>query len=367
MIFKKDELLFCLDVVKKALPTKAALPVLENIYFKCADGVAQFTAFNLEMEITCRMDHEDAPGIELLLPPAIVDVVRHLPGRSVAIDIDTDVKDIRISSGEASYNLHGANAAEYPKLEVTDDAITILVSGEELKRALKQVVFAASTDIGRPVFTGVLFAFEESTLVVIASDTYRVAMADVQIPNCPIKEKLLIPAKTIKELIKLPIDDDQQISLSVCRSQVTFNLGDIMLTAKTLDEKFPVLNDIIPSDYKTRLEIPRQEFGDAVTRAALLATGENRAISFEVNGSGLSISVNSEMGAMKEPLSVDSEGEELSIYLNAKFLLEMIKTVGYEKVAAEFNGPNGPVIFRPADDNGYLYLVLPIKMQEAGE
>ena len=57
------------------------------------------------------------------------------------------------------------------------------------------------------------------------------------------------------------------------------------------------------------------------------------------------------------------EGEEIDVYLNVRFLLDALKVIQEDTVEIHFAGPEAPVIMRGQGDEGYLYLVLPIKRE----
>lgn len=367
MYFKKEDLLSCLGIIEKALPIKTTpVPLIDNIYFNCLKDEVLFSATNLEMEITCRLPYHNQQSFKLLLPPRIIDIIRYLPDQNVEMIFDLERFSIEIRSGGSIYCLHGADPAEYPVSTFTEAEQTcpqITLSG--FKQALRQVVFASSTEEGRPVFTGLLFSFEPRGITITASDTYRVAISNIPVSDHKVDfEPVLIPARSMRELIKILNDDDQQVAIGFHKDQVIFDFQEIKVVTKVLDEKFPDISGIIPPGFKTRLEFNCRLFEETVNRASLLAEGLNKPICFSYRGneSSLQVTSSSQAGKMEEDLEVKAEGEEFQVYLNSRFLLEMMKSIDCEMLSAEFNGQSGPVIFRPMEENQYLYLVLPIKI-----
>ena len=366
MIFDKRELLTCLEVIEKALPVRSPVSVINNIFLNCQEEKVLFSATNLELEIKYTLPHPGQNKFKVLLPPRIVDIIRYLPDQQVKISCDLERHGINITSGPASYSLYGADAAEYPVSSLsTEESTYVDISQARLKQALRQVVFASSNEEGRPVFTGLLFTFDETGVTITGSDTYRVALLKMSVSGIlSTPQQVLIPARTIRELVKILNDVEQTVRIGFHKNQVSFDFQQVNVVAKVLDEKFPDITGIIPSDYKTRVQLPREQFEETVTRASLLAEGINRAVCLSLNGSNLQVSTSSQVGKMEEGQAVEAEGEDFKIYLNSRFLLEMMRAVDYKLFRAEFNGTNGPVIFRPGEEEeeNYLYLVLPIKM-----
>ncbi|HHX87554.1 MAG TPA: DNA polymerase III subunit beta [Firmicutes bacterium] len=363
LIFKKEELSKILGVIEKALPVRSPVPIVNNIYFHCQEEEVFFSATNLELEIRYTLPYESKHNFKLLLPPKLVEVIRYLPAQDVEISYDLERYRIDIACGPANYHLYGADPAEYPLTEhVTVEHSYTTINQAQLKQALRQVVFASSNEEGRPVFTGLLFSFEQQGITITASDTYRLAISSLTAPSSSDPQQLLIPARSIQELIKVLNDDDQPVTIGFQENQVVFKFEGITFITKVLDERFPDISGIIPTNYRTRVKLPRQTLEETVTRASLLSEGVNKAICLSLEGSNLKVKGSSEIGEMEESFTVQSEGEEFEIYVNSRFLMDMIKSVDCEQLSTEINGKNGPIIFRPVEDVHYLYLVLPIKM-----
>ena len=367
MKLKKDEIMSCLGVIEKALPVRSPIPIINNIYFHCREKDLLFSATNAELEISCVLNCPGERNFKLLLPPKIIDITRYLPEQNVDITFDVENHAIDISSGQINCSLYGADPAEYPTpIDVLPEYEYITIDQATLKQALRQVVFATSIEEGRPVFTGLLFIFDRSEITIIASDTYRIAQANIPVPGNSLAspQQLLIPARSIKELIKILGDEEEPVTIGIHKNLVIFHFAGVNMVCKVLDEKFPDITGVIPPSFQSRLEIPRKELEETVTRVSLLAEGINKAVCFSSSDSRLQVSASSQVGRMEDSLVVKTEGEDFEIYLNSRFLLEMIKSVDYEMFSVEFNGQNGPVIFKPKGKSDYLYLVLPIKMTQ---
>ena len=49
------------------------------------------------------------------------------------------------------------------------------------------------------------------------------------------------------------------------------------------------------------------------------------------------------------------------ILFNAKYLLDAFKTMDFDDLDVKLGGPLSPAIFRPLNDESYLYLLLPLR------
>ncbi len=361
---KKEELNRCLDTVEKALPIRSTIPVIENILLETNGTELTFTSTNLELDIRVKIPYGGGSIGKILLPSKIVDIVRYLPAVDLEMNINWENFRIDLTSGQAKYNLFGADPVDYPMV-LSDKSGNKVFTLEQslLKNVLKSVVFAASTDESRPAFNGVLFHFKNNGLTLNASDTYRLVVKDVVNENWLSEEqRYLIPAKALRELLKI-IDEDGQVTIFPQQKQVVFNLGNVYFATRVLEEKYPDVSGVIPIEYKTRIFIERKLLEDTVGRAALLAEGLNQAVHFLVQDNCLEVKVSSQVGRMEEVLQSKQEGEAVDIFVNSRFVIDILKVIESKEVMIDFHGKTGPLVFRIPGDERYLYLVLPIKME----
>ncbi len=362
---KKEVLSRCLNIAAKALPPHSTIPVLENILFESCDGKLTFTTTNLELEIKVALPYSDTETGKILLPRKTVDIIHHLPAPDVEMNINLESLRFDLNSGPTKFNLYGADAGEYPIIEAilpAKDAVSI--NRLLMKQVLKTVVFAASTDDSRPAFNGVLFLFKEKGITLISSDTYRLVVKKISDERWDFEEKkYLVPARSLRELLKILDEESSEVTIFPHQKQVAFNLGPVYFATRVLEEKYPDVSGVIPARRTTRLIVERKLMDETIGRAALLAEGVNQPVQLSAGNNQLSVRVSSQVGRMEEILPVHQEGEEIEIYVNSRFIADILKVVDLKEIIIDFHGKNGPIIFRMIDDETYLYLVLPIKME----
>ena len=359
-----NQLTGCLEIVEKALPVRSTIPVINNILLEISQNKLIFSSTNLEMFIKVHLDHESSENGKILLPPKIVDIMRSLPPNEVNIDINFDNYNINIYCGSANFNLYGSNPEDYP---VSFDSQINEVSGftinkKALKKILRMIVFAASNEETRPAFNGIFFSFKENILSLTSSDTYRLAYKEVKDDAWLFEEdRCLVPARSLRELLRILDDTDGDIKMFHHSNLITFQFNGIYFASRLLEEKYPDVSGVIPGEYKTRIVIDRKKLEDTINRAALLAEGKNQAVNILIREKQFEATVMSPEGSMEEKIPVEREGEDLDLFVNSRFLLDILKIIDDQKIFIDFHGEGGPVIFRLLNDNSYLYLVLPIK------
>ncbi len=361
---KTEELRNCLETVEKALPSRSTMPVISNILLDINHKQLTFSATNLEMFIKTRLDHHSDKTGKILLPPKLVDIIRYFPTEEVKLDINMDNYRLHISGGSSNFQLYGADPEDYPSNfdDVADQGQEITIDQSVFRNMLKSVIFAASNEETRPAFNGILFDLQEGYLSLTASDTYRLAIKETRDESWSIEEILsLVPARSMRELLRLIGGQHANIKISRKASIIAFQVKEVFFATRLLEEKFPDVSGVIPKEYKTRVIVDKIMFEETVNRASLLAEGKNQAINLIISNEKLDIKVSGQQGSMEDSLPVDVEGEEIDVFANTRFVLDVLKIIDDKKIIIDFHGPGGPIIFRIVDDQSYLYLVLPIK------
>ena len=76
------------------------------------------------------------------------------------------------------------------------------------------------------------------------------------------------------------------------------------------------------------------------------------------------ISCTSQVGDAKEEVLVETEGKELEIGFNPKYLLDALKVIEDDDVYMDFGTNISPCVIRPVGEDKYTYMVLPVRLKE---
>ena len=333
-----------LRIIKPALPSRNSVQVLNNILLK--GGVV--TACNLELMISAPVDSK----LEALLPPKIIEIAEAVGD----FDMTLDGEKLNVSAGKRNFTLHVDTGAEdYPETFHIADRFGIEPAG--FIDGLASVVFAVSTEEHRPSFTGVLIEGGES-IKLTASDTYRLAQAEVTATTPEFR--ILVKPTILKELIRLKPD---KLEMGFTNSAVTFNADGVLLSARLLDEKYPDVTSIVPKQEDATTKVSPAVGGlsapllEAIRSALLMVDTKNRAVTVSVTDGLLTVKASGQVGNMQEEIAVNTEGDDIELYLNAGYIADVLK---YEGITIDFYGDGKPVVIRRPGYK-YLYLCLPIK------
>jgi DNA polymerase III subunit beta len=354
----------CLDIVEKTLPVRSTIPVINNILLEINEREMIFSATNLEMFVKVRTDYKCEEAGRILLPPKIIEIIRHFPTDNVKIGINWDTYRLDIYGGSAQFHLYGSDPEEYPlsyENQLNENG-GLKIDKKRFKKMLRSVVFAASNEETRPAFNGIYFLFSSNMVSLTASDTYRLAIKEGKDNNWDFEDnKCLVPARAMRELLRLLSDDSGDILLVNQKNLITFKFDQITFTSRLLEEKYPDVSGVIPKEYRTRITVQCSIMENIINRAALLAEGKNQAVNIVVKNQNLEVRVSAQEGSMEESISVEQKGEDIDLFVNSRFILDVLKIIEDQNLIIDFHGEGGPLVFRLVDDTSYLYLVLPIK------
>jgi len=360
----KENLLFGVSAVQKAVSTKSTLPILTCIRIEAKNNVLYFTGTDLEIGIQCHIPVEVInEGIAIVPARHFSEIVRRLPDSTIDIQ-QLNEHELLIKYEESQLSIKTLSPSDFPNMPEVFGEKEIKIKADIFKQMIRQTIFAAGSDDGRPLFTGVLFEYEKDKLRLIATDTHRLALRQGMIEN-DIQEaaNCIIPAKILGELARLIHDDEEVCHIKITKNLVSFKIANILIISRLLEGQFPNYRQVIPNKYNLKVKSSNRKFQEAVERIALFTTmnDNSNTVHIKIENNNMVVSSKSEMGQGYEQFSIESEGENVSISFNAKYLLDAFKVMDAEIISVEFTGPLSPCIIRPAESENFICLLLPVR------
>lgn len=360
---ERDVLVDALSTAGRAVAGRSgALPVLGGIRLSVSADVLQVTGTDLDLTITVEAGVSGGSDGVVVAPGRLVtDIVRALePG---AVILESDDEELRIASGRSHFTVRTHPADEFPRLPApSGETVTLPASG--LADALKQVTRAASGEDSRPILTGVLMAAEEGGLRMVATDSYRLAVRDVEgLGVIPEGQKVLVPSRALNELMRLLGTDAGEITLRLGAHDATFGLADVSLTTRLIEGEFPNYRQLIPANYPNRLIVGREALLDAVRRVKLLARDATTPVRIALRPTGIELTViTTDWGTATEDVDAKYEGAEMTVAFNPNYLIDGVEAIAGEEVVLDTLDALKPATLRPTEGDDYLYLLMPVRV-----
>jgi DNA polymerase-3 subunit beta len=356
---EREELVARLGVVARALSTRGAVQVLAGILLRPGDGELELAATDMELSLrTALPARVEGEGALVVPGKLLVDIARLLPADEVVIEHRPDDGAVQITSGSYTSRLHVYAAEDFPRLPPVDVPLQA-VARESLLETIERVSRAASRDESRPVLTGILVRFEGTSLVMAATDSYRMAVKETELAEPGPELDAIIPARALGELARIAAGE--HIQLGVQENHVVFGTGDAWLTTRRIDGQFPNYKQLRPEAFELELELPRDELLQVVRRAGVMVQ-RNSPLRLRFAEGELTVSAQSQdVGETRESLPAGYTGDPLEIGFNADFLREGLESVKGDQVKVQLINPLRPGLLS-ADGDDFWYLIMPIRL-----
>lgn len=348
------------------------LPILNNVLIKAEAGKIRLVATNLEIGVISAVRGKiEREGSFTVNSKIISDCINLLPNKKIGLEQKESALLVDCENYQAKVN--GQSAEEFPLIPEVDKKNYFSVQAEALKKAISQVIFATSPSENRLELSGVLFMFSNGFLTITATDSYRLAEKRIQVKaNSEEEKKIIVPAKTLQELLRIlsvnldgeVAENNQEIKFYISDNQILFTYGSTELVSRLIEGQYPDYQQIIPTSNKTKIVIDRPELLRAVKMASLFSkTGINDVnLDFPAGKNQVVVSsVSGQTGENINNLPAKVVGEDNSIVVNYRYLLEGLSNVEGETVKIEVIDSNTPCVIRPEQEADYLYIIMPIK------
>jgi len=348
--------------VLRIVSPRTTLPVLGGVKITAAEKKVTFAATDLEVFLTVTGDFTVVEEGSVVVPGRLFgDILRSLgPGK---VSIDGNEGEVRIEAGRTEFSVTGFPVADFPQMPEIEQKAVTRVPSQELAKALKQVVRAASTDEARPVLTGVLWTIESGSLKLVATDSYRLAVKDVVVKEGPGEGKAIIPGRALAEFSRhLSNSTEAEAEIWLGESQAEFGAGQTRLVTRLIEGEFPNWRHLIPQGYQNKLTIAREGFLKAVERVGLVARA-NTPVKFHLADEVQLTATEAGVADASEILEdAKYEGEPMVVAFNPRFFNDGLDGIDEEKVELEVIDPTKPAILRPAGGEDFIYLLMPVRL-----
>ncbi len=361
IICSRDDLAARLGVVSRGLSTRGTVQILAGVLLQAQDGNLELAATDMELSLRARLDaNVEGEGSAVVPGRLLTDIVRLLPEEQVVLEHRVEESTVCVSSGSSESRLRTYAVEDFPRLPDPTTATLSTLAAEPLLETIARVSRAASRDESRPVLTGILVRFEGSSLVMAATDSYRMAVKETSVGGSPPDLDAIVPARALDELRRIAAGSSE-IQLGTLDNHVIFGAGDTWLTTRRIDGQFPNYRQLLPDAFEHEVKLPREEFLDVIRRAAVMAQ-RSTPLRLRFAEGELTVSAQTQdIGEAREQMPVGFSGEALEIGFNPVWLRDGIESVIEDDLTLKLINPLRPAVI--AESGGdFWYLIMPIRL-----
>ena len=230
-----------------------------------------------------------------------------------------------------------------------------------MKEVIRQTIFSIADNDNNKIMSGELFEINENELKVVSLDGHRISIRKIELKNSYPHNKVIVPCKTLNEISKiLSGDADKDVNMSFTSKHVVFEFDNTTVVSRLIEGEYFKIDQMLSSDYETKVKINKKEFLDCIDRATLLVKeGDKKPIIINITDDNMELKINSTVGSMNENIDIAKSGKDLMIGFNPKFLIDALKVIDDEEIDIYLVNPKAPCFIRDATGK-YIYLILPV-------
>ena len=366
LICSKSNLLHGVNIVSKAVPTRTTMAILECILIDASANEIKLTANDMELGIETKIEGEIAErGVIALDAKIFSEIVRKLPDSDVTIETDASFKTT-ITCEKAKFNIVGKSGDDFSYIPYIERNEPIVMSQFTLKQVIRQTIFSIADNDNNKLMTGELFEIEENDLKVVSLDGHRISIRNIELKNNYSHKKVVVPGKTLQEVSKiLPGSAEDEVSIFLTDNHIVFEFENTTVVSRLIEGEYFKIEQMLSSDYETKVKINKRELLDCIDRATLLVKeGDKKPIIMNITDGTMELKINSFIGSMNEDIDIAKEGKDILIGFNPKFFIDALRVIDEEEVTLYMVNPKAPCFIK--DDEGtFIYLILPVNFNAA--
>jgi DNA polymerase-3 subunit beta len=359
-----------LQSLVRVIPSKPSLPVLSCIHFEATETGIVCSATDLFIGMTTTIPGKVVePGSADIPAKVFTELVTSLlPGKVSLTLKDTSLKIDSQNTHTSLQCFQGGDFPEFPNIEGSEWQLSTAF----LEGVLSQVAFSASSDVTRPVLTGVLFEPQEGSLRVVATDGFRLALMDSE--GIDGMARILVPTKALAEVARLARHYEQDHVIwkwSEEQKQLLVAIGPASFFIRVIDGSYPPYEKIMPTLFTLEVTLDAEELTQHLKRAVILARDSSYIVQFSFKSQQLTVSATSAAAGQHEsilPVSGLTDEQSGDIAFNARYVLEFLQALPKEEkeVVFKMNESLKPAQFSPKNNPATVYVVMPFRTTGAG-
>jgi len=365
----RDVFLKSLGHANGIIEKKTTLPILSNILIEAKNSKIKITSTDLDIIyfeeiIPLEIKKE---GSTTTSASILYDILRKLQSDSkVALSLFTTNK-LKIISGNSKFNLLCISPDNFPLSEEDKNQITLEILPKKLLKLLNKTKISISNDETRHYLNGIFLhktkLENKSFLCGVATDSHRLSSSSIEIDSNINIESVILPKKTIFQLIFLLEQSSKPVKISINKSKIKFEMDNGVLISKVIDGRFPDYNKVIPKDNDKILEIKLNEFQNSIERVTTVSINRKEGLKMLISKDTLQLLVNNpNSGEGVENIPAKFNSEDISISFNSGYLTDIASQIESESIFIYLKDPGSPVLIKDFSDKNSFHVVMPMKI-----
>ena len=365
----RDTFLKSLGHANGIIEKKTTLPILSNILIEAKDSKIKIIATDLDIIYFEEMLPKEVKkeGSTTTSASTLYDILRKLkPGTNVELSL-LNANKLKLVSEKSKFSLLCLPSDSFPLSDEAVDEKKFEVSAQKFLKLLNKTKISISSDETRHYLNGIYLhktkLENKSFLCGVSTDSHRLSSSSLEIDPDAHIESIILPKKTIFQLISLLEQNNKPIKISNNKSKIKFEMDTGILISKVIDGRFPDYNKVIPKDNEKVLEIKLNEFKNSIDRVTTVSSDRKEGLKMTISGNSVQLSVNSpSSGEGIENVDAKFNSDELNISFNSRYLMDITSHIEHDSIIINLKDSSSPVLIRDFSDKNSFHVVMPMKI-----
>lgn len=361
----REKLLQAFQAVASVAPTRSPKPILQNVKIEASQD--KVTLLATDMEVAMRLDvvgiDVEKPGAAILPVVRFGSILREVVDEKLSLEVTEKGTTVR---GERSeFLLSSGDPEEFPAVSAFEEDSYYEVPARLLKELIRRTMFATDVESSRYALGGVLFEFEEETMIAVGTDGRRLAkmQGPVQRVGEPSNNDtmIIVPTRSLQIIERSLSDGDAEVRLATRANDILVATPRATTFSRLVEGRFPKWRDVFPDRTDgIRIEVTVGPVHSAVRQASIVTSEESRGIDMIFGGGTLVLSgETAEVGSSHVELPISYDGPAVKVSLDHRYVAEFLKVLDQEKTfTVDVKDSESAALFTTND--GYGYVVMPL-------
>lgn len=362
---ERETLLSSLLLVIGAVERRSALPILSNVLLDVSNNGLTLTGTDTEIELTSRLAISSIEEEGKITVPArkFIDICRSLDDGAI-INLVVKNDRVMVSSGRSRFALMSLPADDFPSVSEEPATLEFKIETKSFIDLLQVTHFAMAQQDVRFYLNGLLLELLGDSMSSVCTDGHRLSVANIKLNSPIIDSKMILPRKAVLELLRLTSDiTDEYIHIQQTDNHFYLKTEKYQFISKLVSGKFPNYRKVLQIDNDKHFLVDRDLFKQTLSRVSILANEKYRAVTLNMSERKLVIdAVNKEQEEAVEELEVDTQGEDISIGVNASYILDVLNSIPPGLVKVSLSEPNRSILLESSVLPIAKYIIMPMKI-----
>ncbi len=361
----REQLLHAFQTVASVAPSRSPKAILQNVKLEVTEQKVVISATDLEVGIRHQVSGVDVqtPGVVLLSVARFGSILRESSDET--LHIESDGQGITVRGERSQFRLQAEDPAEFPSVTGFEESSFCEIPARLLRELIRRTAFATDNESSRYALGGVKLEFDDGQITAIGTDGRRLAKMTGPISTTDSgidgNQMTIVPTRAM-QLIERAIDpSDAEVKIALKGNEFLVHSARATISARLLEGRFPDWRKVFPeSGGGVSLDLAVGATHAAVRQAAIVTSEESRGIDFTFDEGMLVLSGQaSDVGNARVELPIGYNGEELTVTLDPRFVMDFLKVLDAEKMfSMEVRDAESAAVC--STDDGFGYVIMPL-------